>query len=137
MTKPSVGGKPHCSEQLTQRYQDMPCDYGWTVSHDFDGTMLPKYSVDGKRLYVGNYVRNNYVSGPIVFYPEACCFRVKIEYCRYVKDCHSIAFFYPTPLGREEQTKWEVYDPNKDQDLNTWLDTWKPIKNNQAVEEEN
>lgn len=104
---------------IIEKYKSMICDYDWKEDDSFIGTVLPKKSIDGQPLVCGQYVRNAFVSGQIVFYSTSCCFRVKVAGCRYEKDPYSVCFFYPTPLGREEQTNWEVYDDKED--LSSWL----------------
>ena len=93
---------------IVEKYTNKVCDYGWVED-------------------------DNFVSGKIVFYSTSCCFRVKVIECRYKKDLSSIDFFYPTPLGREEQTNWEIYD-NKE-DLSSWLKYFPSYHDSKQVEE--
>jgi hypothetical protein len=118
---------------IVEKYTNKVCDYGWGEDDNFVGTILPKKSIDGQSLMCGQYVRNKFVSGKIVFYSTSCCFRVKVIECRYKKDLSSIDFFYPTPLGREEQTNWEIYD-NKE-DLSSWLKYFPSYHDSKQVEE--
>lgn len=112
---------------MADNIENKKCDYGWQEDSSFDGTVLPKKSVDGRDLVCGQYVRNNIVSGKIVFYSTSCEFRVKVLGCRYKKETSSIEFFYPTPLGRETETNWQVFDNSEE--LQSWLSYFQPYKN--------
>lgn len=126
--------KIFCSKETDARYQKMLCDYGWEIDDSWNTITLPKKDKSGNTfLRCGDYVKNNYVSGQIVFYHTACCFRVKVLECRYVKDLNSISFFYPTPLGREKITNWEVYDYSVP--LEEWLQDFPKLKNKEEEDE--
>ena len=126
--------KIFCSQETDNRYIKMACDYGWEIDESWNGTILPKKDKNENVLKCGDYVRNDYVSGQIVFYHTPCCFRVKVIDCRYIKDLNSITYFYPTPLGREDVTKWEVYDNSKP--LEEWLQEFPEFKKNKEDEDE-
>ena len=113
------------NENKEDRFENLPCDYGWVINESWNGITLPKKDTKGVPLTCGMYVRNKVVSGRIVFYETSCEFRVQVLGCRFPKDRNSITFYYPTPLGREEVTTWEVYDSSVP--LEEWLNTFPPI----------
>lgn len=110
--------------ETSNKYKNYKCDYGWTPSDSFDGTKLPKLSKEGQQLVVGMYVKSSTVSGKIVFYPEACGFYVQVMGCRFEKDASSLCFFYPQPIGRDENTIWTIYKEDCGQNINDWLQTF-------------
>lgn len=129
-------GKPrirpcYCTPETDQKYDDMPCDYGWHTSNMFIGVELPKVDLNDRPIKVGSFVKNDRVAGVVKFFEEPMEFRVQIKNCKYAKDSNSIELFYPTKLGRPHKVKWEVF--NGEGDLNEWMNDF-PKKDNDPKE---
>lgn len=122
------------SKETKAKYLQMKCDYGWEKDNSFNGKeIIGKFASDGVTpLKCGMYVRNPIVSGQIVYYKTSDCFRVEVLECRYKKDMHSCSLFYPTPIGRESKTNWEVFQSG---DLTEWLNDF-PQKITKTKQEE-